>query len=254
MTDLGAEFFVVAAVVVFLTGVSKSGFAAGFEALGVPIFAFYMSPALAAGILLPILILVDATNLWNYRKLWDWRILRLLLPAAAVGIVIGTVCVSYVTVDLIRLMVGAIALWFAGLFWLRSVVPRLWGGGVMGPKAGFILGCISGFTSHIAHAGGPPMRAYLLTQNLNKSVFMGTNSVYFYVVNLIKLVPYLMIGQINMESLKLSAAFVPVVLLGVLVGVTLHKKVSQQLFTQLAYGFLLLAGIKLVLDSALAIL
>lgn len=122
--DYGTEFLIIAMVVVFLIGVSKSGFAAGFEGLGVPIFALVMSPVMAAGILLPILILVDCTNLWNYRNKWNWRLLRIMLPAAAVGIAGGTLTFTYVNVDGIKLMVGAIAVWFSALYWLRPILVQ----------------------------------------------------------------------------------------------------------------------------------
>ena len=98
------------------------------------------------------------------------------------------------------------------------------------------------------------MRAFLLSRNLEKSAFMGTNSVYFYVVNIIKLLPYGMAGQIGVESLKLSAVFFPAVLLGVGVGVALHRRVSQHNFTRLAYGFLGLTGLKLLWDAITAMI
>ena len=251
--DLGTDFLVIAALVAFLIGVSKSGFAAGFEGLGVPIFAFFMSPIAAAGILLPILILVDCTNLWNYRNKWDWGLLRVMLPAAAVGICIGAFTFSYVNVDGIKLMVGLIAVWFSTLFWLRLATVKATQRD-MGTGLGVILCSISGFTSHVAHAGGPPMRAYLLSKDLDKGVFMGTVAVFFYVVNLIKLGPYIYFETITFDTLFVSLILLPAVLLGVFAGVTLHKKVSQLVFTRIAYTFLLIAGIKLVWDGLSAII
>lgn len=246
--QFGIEFYLITLGVVFLIGVSKSGFAAGFEGLGVPIFALFMSPIAAAGILLPILIFVDCTNLWNYRRKWDWGLLRLMLPAAAVGIGIGTLTFQAVNVDGIKLMVGAIALWFSGQYWLRLTLPKRTAP-TMSNSFGAMLSAVSGFTSHVAHAGGPPMRAFLLSKNLDKSVFMGTVGVFFFVVNLIKLGPYLAFGTITLETFKLSVVLLPAALIGIGVGVTLHNRVSQMAFTRIAYTFLFLAGLKLIWDG-----
>ena len=81
--------------------------------------SLFVPPAVAAGILLPTLILADFTNLWNYRRSWDRRLVGLFLPGALLGIGFGALTFSVVNPDGVRLMVGAIALWFATLYWGR---------------------------------------------------------------------------------------------------------------------------------------
>ena len=97
------------------------------------------------------------------------------------------------------------------------------------------------------------MRAYLLSKNLDKAVLIGTVGVFFYVINFIKLGPYIYFGTITLGTLWYSLIFLPSVMLGVFVGITLHKKVSQITFTRIAYAFLLIAGVKLVWDGHSAV-
>jgi uncharacterized membrane protein YfcA len=191
--DLSREFYLIAALIVFFTGISKSGFAAGIGAMGVPILSLFVSPSVAAGVLLPTLVLADLTNLWNYRNHWDKRYVVLFVPGALVGISLGTMTFTVVNPDGVRLMVGLFAMWFSIMYWGRAFIPAI--GFELGAKTAFVFGAISGFTSHIAHAGGPPVRAYLMSKELNKSAFVGTLGVFFCIVNLIKLIPYVAFGQ-----------------------------------------------------------
>jgi uncharacterized membrane protein YfcA len=57
--------------------------------LAVPLMSLVISPVQAAGIMLPIMIPMDIMSIWIYRKHWDINILKLMLPAACIGITIG---------------------------------------------------------------------------------------------------------------------------------------------------------------------
>ena len=65
--EFGLEFYLIAALVVFLTGISKAGFGVGVEMMAVPMIALFISQIIAAGIMLSVLLSIDAANLWRYR-------------------------------------------------------------------------------------------------------------------------------------------------------------------------------------------
>ena len=115
-------------------------------------------------------------------------------------------------------------------------------------KGGF-FGALSGFTSFVAHAGGPPVQFYLLPQQMNKTLLVGTNVVFFFAVNQMKLVPYAMLGQFSTENLMVSLVLLPLAPLGVWLGLKLHGIVSQTLFYWICYSSMIVAGSKLVWDG-----
>lgn len=252
MMDFGLDFFVVASIMVFFIGVSKAGLAAGFGALGVPVFSMYMPPAMAAGILLPIMVVIDTTNLWNYRNHFQRQYLKILILGALLGIGLGTLAFGVVQPEWLRLGVGCIALWFAGLHFLKRYLPEI--GQKLPMKYGLGFALVSGFTSHLAHAGGPPIRAFLLNQELPKSQFIGTFGFLFACVNWMKVPPYLYFGQITWDSAYISLLLSAAVPFGVLVGLAVHRSLSQALFTKIAYVLLTLAGLKMVYDGLSQIL
>jgi len=87
-----ALFWLLAGAGVFLTGISKSGFAGGAGVLAVPMLALVAPPALAVTLMLPLLLLMDAQIITHHRRQLCLGELRALIPAALVGIVLAATC------------------------------------------------------------------------------------------------------------------------------------------------------------------
>ena len=240
-------FILTAIFAVFITGISKGGFG-GLGLFAVPILSLSISPVQAAAVMLPVLIVMDWISAWAYRKHWDKRLLLLLLPGALLGIAIGGLLADRVSEDFVRACVGLIAV----IFPIYAVLaPKLQSGGDWlkdnRPMAG-LAGLAAGFTSFVAHAGGPPFQAYALQQGLEKRIYAGTAVMFFFVVNAVKLIPYAMLGQFDKTNLTISAALIPIAPIGVLIGVWLVKRIDQQAFYKIMYGLIFITGLKLLWD------
>lgn len=241
-------FYALAVPACLIVGISKGGFGGAFGMLGVPMMALAISPVQAAAILLPILCAMDLFGLAAYRRRADFAALRLLLPAAMVGIAVGALTFRFLNDDAIRLLLGAIAAGFALNHWLGRAAAEA----PARPRAAFggIAGAVSGFTSFVAHAGGPPVQAYLLPRRMDKTLYVGTTVWFFTAVNYVKLVPYAYLGQFTLDNLGTSLVLAPLAPIGIWLGVAVHKRVPEALFYRLAWGFLFLAGVKLMHDGA----
>lgn len=237
-----------------LFGLSKGGFS-GLSVLGLPIFALALPPMQAAAIMLPVLIVQDIVGLWAYRGDFDRQALRLLLAGAVMGTALATLMATLVPQAAITLVVGLIALWFSGLFWLRRLRGRNEGPARRKSDAnGLFWGIVCGITSFIAHSGAPPAQAHLMPLRLSPPQFAGTLTWLFAAINLIKLGPYLWLGQFTGETLIASAALMPVAALATLAGVVLVRRINPVLFYPLIYALLLLVGVKLTSDALRALL
>jgi uncharacterized membrane protein YfcA len=244
-------FYCLAALAIVIVGISKSGFGSGIGVLGVPLMALVIPPQQAAAIMLPLLCVMDLFNVWHYRSRFDRANLVILLPAAMLGILLGTFTFRYLSDANIRILVGAISILFVGNFFFG----RRNGNQQASPNRikGSIWGGVAGFTSFGVHAGGPPVNIYLLPQHLEKTIFVGTTVIFFTVVNYVKLIPYYFLGQLNSDNLLTSLALAPLAPLGVWLGIKLHDRVNERLFYNLAYFFLLVTGAKLLIDGILAL-
>ena len=242
------QFYAVAIPAVLLLGVSKSGFGAGFGSLAVPIMALAVTVPQAAAILMPILFVMDVMGLAAYRKHFDWKLLRFLIPLGLVGTVVGTLS--------FRLLDALLVAGIVGVFTLAFLAQRL----LFPPRAdsppppkwvGAVLTATSGFTSFVAHAGGPPINAYLIPMRLPPLAFTATMAVFFAVLNLSKWIPYAWLGLLDMRNMATSAALMPFAPIGVVVGVKLAHRIQPVLFYRLIYLGMLLTGVKLVYDGFL---
>lgn len=253
LPDYPLAFYPLAIVAILLTGISKGGFGAGAGGLAVPIMSILIAPPEAAGIMLPILCAMDLFGVHAYRGRWAAAHLRILLPGALLGIAVGGVAFGLLPVDATRLIVGLIAVGFALNKWLglsERLAQRLAARArPAGPLAGVLWGALSGFTSTLAHAGGPPFAVYILSQKLDKTLIVATSAVFFCAVNYAKLVPYYLLGQLDAGNLTTSLLFAPLAPLGVWLGVWLHRRVSDRLFFNVSYALLFATGGKLVVDA-----
>lgn len=245
-------FVAIAIVAVLVTGISKGGFG-GVALLAVPLMSLVISPIQAAGIMLPIMIPMDFLSIWMYRKRWDARNLALLIPAAAVGITIGGLTAGWVNDQIVRLLVGIIAVVFtvhrvnelyrhraAGQSQPRRVPSKPWG---------VFWGTCAGFTSFLAHAGSPPYQVYVIPQGLKKEIYAGTSVMFFAAANAIKLIPYGMLGQLSVTNLSVSAALLPLVPIGVFLGVWINRRLPEKTFFAIVLASIFLVGLKLIWDG-----
>jgi uncharacterized membrane protein YfcA len=239
-------FYAVAVPAVWLMGVAKSGFGAGFGALATPLMALAVPVPQAAAIMLPLLAVMDATGLLAMWREWDAVLLRLLLPAGLIGTVVGTVLFGVFHPSTVAGVVGALTLLFLAqrvLFAPRAdaPVPPRW--------FGFGMGIASGFTSFVAHAGSPPVMAYVLPLRLEPVRFAATMTVFFTAVNLSKWIPYAWLGLIDTRNLLTSLALLPLAPLGVWAGVWAARRVDARRFYKLVHVGMLLTGLKLLWDG-----
>lgn len=241
-------FYLAAVPAVLLFGIAKGGFGGGLGVMAVPLMALVISPVQSAAILLPILCLMDLVSLWAYRGRWILAELRVLLPWSLVGIAAGTLLFGFMSPGVIRLILGVVALTFTLHHWLQKSL-RTGEEKVFSPPIGMAASATAGFTSFIAHAGGPPISMYLLRRGLDRTAFVATTVVFFAVVNYAKLVPYAWLGQLDTANLQTSLVLAPLAPLGVAAGVWMHNRVSDRFFFQVAYTLLFLVGLRLIYDG-----
>jgi len=239
-------FWAVAIIAVLVTGVSKGGFG-GLALFAVPFMALVISPVQAAGILLPILIVMDWVSLWSYRKYWDRKLLLIMLPGAVAGIAAGGLLANHVDDEFVKLCVGLIAVGFPLYVVFKPKTQASFAKG--NTPLGLIAGTAAGFTSFIAHAGGPPFQAYAIPQGLDKQTYTGTSVTFFFIVNMVKLIPYAALGQFDTENLTISLILIPLAPVGVLMGVWLLKRIDQALFFRIMYSLIFCVGVMLLCEG-----
>lgn len=232
-------------------GFAKGGFT-GLGMISTPLLALVMPPLEAAAILLPILLLQDAISVWVFRKDWDAWNLKVLLPGALVGVGAAWLLAAHVTDSHVKLAVGLISALFALNYWFGpkpaeiSATPRA--------AAGVVWGSLAGFTSALVQVGAPPYYVFVLPQRLAKMVFVSTTCWFFAAVNVMKIVPYVALGQFSTAGLWTSAALLPLAVATNLLGIWLVRRTPQELFYKLAYIMMFAIALELIRQGGMALL
>ena len=244
-----AVFYAIAIPAVLLSGISKGGLS-GLGALSVPMLALVISPAQAAGLMLPILCLMDLFGLWAYRTTWSRSQMRVLLPGSLLGIGIGVLAFGHLNDNAVRVLIGLIAVLFSINQWLKPLLQRQLAEAPPPSSAkGLFWSGMAGFTSFVAHAGGPPINAYVLPMRLVPVVFSATMGAFFFAINLSKWIPYAWLGLLDLRNMATSLVLLPLAPLGVWIGVRMAHRIRPQLFYRLIYAGMFLTGCKLVWDG-----
>lgn len=238
-------FYLVAGLAVILVGLAKGGFA-GLGAAAIPLLALVMDPVAAAGMLLPILMAQDIVSVWAFRKSFDRRTLLLTIPGAIVGIFLGWWFAAAVNADAVRGLVGVIALAFGAYRLLPLLGKQIRLTGPAPEWLGTLMGAVSGFTSQIAHAGGPPFQIWALSRNFPHLVFVGTSSIFFAIINWLKVPAYAALGQFNISNMTLTALFMPLAIASTFAGVWLVTRVSAERFNTIINVLMMVVGVELI--------
>ncbi len=240
------QFYALAIPVVLLLGLSKSGFGAGFGSLAVPALALMIPVPQAAAILMPVLLVQDMVGV---RRLWphvEWALFKRLMVAGLVGIACGFALFKLLPLKAVEALVGLFALAFA---MQRMFFPPHADAAPPPAGRGRVLSAVSGFTSFVAHAGGPPINAYLVPLKLMPVVFTATLSVFFAVINLSKWAPYAALGLIDWRNMATGLALLPFAPIGVLLGVRVAHRIDPVLFYKVINWGMVLTGLKLLWDA-----
>ncbi|MGL4542567.1 MAG: sulfite exporter TauE/SafE family protein [Polymorphobacter sp.] len=244
-------FYAVAVAAVIILGLAKGGFT-GVGALAVPLFSLVTTPVRAAAIILPILIVQDVVGVWAFRRTFSAPVLKLLLPTAALGVGLGWGLAATVPVAAVELIVGLISVLFGGSRLAQAWQHRATGvpdGPVPGKLYGAICGVAAGFTSMVAHAGGPPFQLYALRMRLGRDHFIGTSAIFFAATNWVKVPAYAALGQFDRANLAVAAWLLPVAIGSTLAGVWLVRRVPGERFIHIIYALMVLVGARLVFDG-----
>jgi uncharacterized protein len=246
LSSQSPAFWIAALAGVTILGLAKGGFA-GLGVLGVPIMALGMSPVLAAAILLPILLVQDVFSVKAFGAHRNDAVLWRMVPGACLGIFAGWALARFVSVAVVEAAVGLIAIGF-GIQRMRAEhrgVPAR----VRPPWQGVAMGAAAGFTSQIAHAGGPPFQMHVLPMRLPRDMFIGTSSVFFALINWLKVPAYWALGAFTPANLWLAAALMPAALASTWAGTVLVRRIDGPRFYAMMHVLMIMVGGKLLWDG-----
>ncbi|MBP7963364.1 MAG: sulfite exporter TauE/SafE family protein [Caldilineaceae bacterium] len=246
MADNFVLFYAMTALVILLIGLSKGGLGGALGGIATPLMALVMPADQVIGLLLPVLMITDIFAVASHWGHWEGRLLWLLVPASLIGIGAGTFFITGVSEEGLRQGLGVIVLLFA--LYKIGVEPRLKGWTYLPrPWHGVVAGSVAGFTSTVAHIGGPPIAIYLLMQTMTPRAFVATNALFFAIINWLKVPSYAYAGLFDPAQLLRIVWLLPLIPVGVWIGKWSSTRINKVVFERLIIGLLVMTSFLLFL-------
>ncbi|MEM9584566.1 MAG: sulfite exporter TauE/SafE family protein [Pseudomonadota bacterium] len=242
-------FYALALPAAVIAGFAKGGFGGSVAFVATAILALILPPATALGIMLPLLMILDLATLKPYWRQWDWAAAKALMIGGVFGVMLGTLLYRAADPDVLRVLIGCIALLFVVLQVLRNKGWLRYAASELSNRAGVFAGVVTGFTSFVSHAGGPPAAIYLLSKGLGKTTYQATTVLAFWAINAMKAVPYAFFGVFTVETGKATLLMTIPALVGCVAGIYAHRILPERVFFMITYALLLASGAKLIFDG-----
>ena len=246
-------FWFICMMSVMAVSVSKSGFGGALGSLSTPILLFVLPPKVALGVLLPLFLITDVWVVYIWRNFLNLRFVLIMCAFGVAGQLAGWLLFDYFSDRMLTGLIGVVGITTA-LNYARQIVSpngetseevgarmmrRLW------PRAFGWCG-LSGLASFVSLSGGIPAQIFLLPHGLARQAFVGTMSVYFFVINVTKLPFYSDLGLFTVDTITLSAMLVPIIPFGVVLGKWLNRKLSDRIFYHFSHIVLFAMSAKLL--------
>lgn len=238
-------FYVMTALVVVIIGLAKGGLGGTLGVLATPLMTLVMPADQVIGLLLPILMIADVFAVASHWQHWNGRLVWLLIPGAVGGMLIATLFITSISPDTLRRGIGLVVLLFVVY---KLLEQRITGAVPYRPRGwhSVLAGGIGGFTSTLAHTGGPPIAIYLLIQDISPRVFVATAALFFAVLNWIKVPSYFYIGLFDFHLLWQVAWLLPLLPVSVWIGKEIADKVDKIVFDRMIIAILALSAVLLL--------
>lgn len=231
---------VLVALVVILTGISKSAFAGALGAFAVPLLILKLPITEAIALMLPILIIADLMSVKSYWRKWDTSLIYQLIPGAVIGVAFATLLLDSINSNVIGVIIALTCILFSvkNLYFKKAELETL-----KSTKGAYLMSSLSGVTSTLVHAGGPPLIIYFTTIGLSPTKFVATTAAFFAIMNLFKLVSAISVGLFTFDIWVYALAFVPLAMFGNWLGLKIHDKINKAVFLNMMNYLLLVLGL-----------
>ena len=240
--DLSAIILIT--LVVLLSGLSKSAFAGALGVFSVPLLMLKLPPTQAIALMLPLLIIADVLTVKSYWQQWHNKLLCSLIPGALLGILLAQWMINIISLAQLKKTIALLCILFSLKALLFShAVPAI----LQRKFAAWLMSSLSGFSSSLIHAGGPPLIMYLTaisgSNGLSSRQFIATAGIFFAIMNIVKLIGFLSLGLLGLNDVLTAIAFIPVALLGNYIGVKIQQTLDIKRFLSIINLLLLVLGL-----------
>lgn len=233
----GVSTWAAVAVIVAAAGLAQglSGF--GFALISIPLLALVVpvKAAIVGGAALGIV--QSGLIVARDHRHVEWRSAAVLATASLAGMPIGLLVITRVSEEPLQVVIAVTVLVFTGLLWRRVQLPT----DSLSAEVG--VGFTSGMLSTSTGMSGPPLVIALQARGVPPSAFRATLATVFVSSSAISLLLFWSRGLVTADSVRVTAAGLPGLLIGILAGELAFRRVDHERFRRIVIGLLVMSAL-----------
>ena len=212
-----------------------SGF--GYVLVAAPLLTLFIDPQLVVPaitlqtMVTSVPILVHSVRDLRVSRVWP------LATAGAVGVPAGTLLLVVLDASVLTVVIGSVVT-VTAFAMMRGLTRPVGHETTASVPVGFASGALGASTG----LAGPPVIFFYANQNLNRHEFRANIVAHFVVLDIVSLPSFAIAGLLTRGTVLLGVELLPATLLGVGLGIVLHRRVTETLFRRLALGLMIVAG------------
>lgn len=244
MDFFSLALFLVAA---FLGGMTTglSGFAMGLVVSG--IWLHLITPSQNALLIVLCGIVTQGLGIWRVRGAINWKAVIPFIVGSATGVAVGTVLLTTVDQNIVRLTIGVLLIIFSAYSLARPKIATPSGGLPVEVGVGLVNGVIGGLTG----LGGIAMTVWSQLRGGNKDAQRAIFQPVMFATFLISAIAFGFAGSYTVETMKLYALALPALVIGVGCGIWLYGKLDDAAFRRVVLVLLFGSGLSLIVPPML---
>jgi hypothetical protein len=232
-------FFLIATYFGGLTS-GLSGFAMGLVVSGV--WLHIVSPQQNALLIVLCGLVTQGAGIWRVRHAISWRAVAPYIVGGAIGIPAGIALVTTIDPKTIRSGIGVLLLTYS----LYSLVRPAFKPSKASVPADLGIGVINGLISGLTGLGGVAVTVWCQMRGGKKDELRAIFQPVLFATFVMTAISFAIAGTFTMETLKLYAFALPVLIAGIWSGFGLYGKLDDAAFRKVILVLLLASGVALI--------
>jgi uncharacterized membrane protein YfcA len=240
-------FLVLFLVVALVIGMAKAGLS-GLGLAIIPVMALIFGAKASTGVILPMLIAADIMAVVYYRRHAVWKHILVILPWVAAGIFVALITGKLISDNQFRIVMLTVVWIMLILMVLNDLRKKNEDAVPHNMFFGALLGFTGGFATMIGNSAGPVFTLYFLAMRLPKKEFIGTSAWLYLIMNTGKLPLQVLVWKnITLTSLIPGLISIPVIALGIFVGIHIVNLFSEKFYRYFVIATTLISSVLLFL-------
>ena len=230
--------------IVFISTLTRSTFGFGDALIAMPLLSLFINIKIATPLIALIAFFIAISILIKNLKRVEFKSAWRLILSSLVGIPIGLWYLKDINENVIKLILGVIILFFAIYNLVKPKLVEL-----KTEIYSWIFGFFAGILGGAYNTNGPPIVIYSSLKKWNPQNFRATLQGYFFTTGILVIIGHGLAGNFTTEVLKYFTYCIPIVLIAVIIGARINKKIPLEKFHKYIYLILVILGTALIINS-----